>query len=218
MSVGSKRSLLFLATVLILAPPVALPANAQQSRDPDQQPSPDLSFPESGEVLMQADELSYDKETRIVTASGNVELAYGERVLVADRVTYSETSGVVTADGNVALLDPQGDVAFADHLVLRNEMRDGVIDTLKVLLSDNSRLAGHSVVRSGGNITTLHRGVYSPCDICEEKVRRHHSGKSRPSASSTTSRKNASYMKMRSWNSSVSLYFMCPIFRILTRP
>ncbi|WP_421862880.1 LPS-assembly protein LptD [Parvibaculum sp.] len=169
MSVGSKRSLLFLATVLILAPPVALPANAQQSRHPDQQPSPDLSFPESGEVLMQADELSYDKETRIVTASGNVELAYGERVLVADRVTYSETSGVVTADGNVALLDPQGDVAFADHLVLRNEMRDGVIDTLKVLLSDNSRLAGHSVVRSGGNITTLHRGLYSPCDICEEK-------------------------------------------------
>ena len=73
------------------------------------------------------------------------------------------------ADGNVSLLDPQGDVAFADQLVLRNEMRDGVIDTLRVLLSDNSRMAGSSVVRSGGNMTTLHRGVYSACDICEEK-------------------------------------------------
>lgn len=168
MNVGSKRGLLFLAAALTLGPLLAVPANAQTGV-PDERPTPTVSFPESGEVLMQADELSYDKDERVVTASGNVELAYGERVLMADRVSYNETTGVVTADGNVALLDPQGDVAFADHLVLRNEMRDGVIDTLRVLLSDNSRLAGHSVVRSGGNITTLHRGVYSPCDICEEK-------------------------------------------------
>ncbi|MFN4355694.1 LPS-assembly protein LptD [Parvibaculum sp.] len=118
---------------------------------------------------MQADELTYDRESGVVTASGNVELAYGERVLLADRVTYDEKTGVVKADGNVALLDPQGDVAFADQLILRNEMRDGVIDTLRVLLSDNSRMAGSSVVRSGGNMTTLHRGVYTACDICEEK-------------------------------------------------
>jgi LPS-assembly protein len=142
---------------------LALPAAAQDA------PPRQAAFPQSGEVLMQADELAYDRETGIVTASGNVELAYGERVLLADRVTYDEKTGVVKADGNVSLLDPQGDVAFADQVVLRNEMRDGVIDTLRVLLSDNSRMAGSSVVRSGGNMTTLHRGVYSACDICEEK-------------------------------------------------
>lgn len=168
MSVGGKRSLLVLTAALLAAHAFGKTANAQAIRD-DARPAPNISFPESGEVLMQADELSYDKATRVVTASGNVELAYGERVLLADKVSYDETTGIVTAEGNVALLDPQGDVAFADQLVLRNEMRDGVIDTLRVLLSDNSRLAGHSVVRSGGNLTTLHRGVYSPCDICEEK-------------------------------------------------
>lgn len=167
MSVGGIRGLFLGAATFLLMPFFVTSASAQGANAA--RPSPDQAFPESGEVLMQADELSYDKESRTVTASGNVELAYGERVLMADRVTYNETTGVVTADGNVALLDPQGDVAFADHLVLRNEMRDGVIDTLRVLLSDNSRLAGNSVVRSGGNITTLHRGVYSPCDICEEK-------------------------------------------------
>ena len=130
---------------------------------------PERSFQKSGEVLMQADELTYDRDTRVVTATGHVEIAFGSRVLLADRVTYDETSGVVTADGNVSLLDPQGDVAFADRLVLRNEMKDGVIQTLRVLLSDKSRLAGHDVVRTGGNMTTLHRGVYSPCDVCEEK-------------------------------------------------
>lgn len=158
-----RRGAFLLAVMLATELVFALPADAQdQSRQ-------DSGFSDSREVLMQADELTYDRETRIVTATGHVELSYGERVLLADRVTYDENTGVVTADGNVSLLDPQGDVAFADHVVLRNEMRDGVIQTLQVLLSDNSRLAGSSVVRSGGNMTTLHRGVYSPCDVCEKK-------------------------------------------------
>tara|TARA_R110002110_G_scaffold182692_8_gene389134 strand:+ start:15 stop:2225 length:2211 start_codon:yes stop_codon:yes gene_type:complete len=165
MGLYSRRgSLLAMALVVAMAAPEL--ALAQTKADADKTGS---SFSRSGDVLMQADELAYDREARIVTATGNVELAYGERVLHADRVTYNETTGVVTADGNVALVDPQGDVAFADRLVLRNEMRDGVVQTLRVLLSDNSKLAGYDVVRSGGNMTTLHRGVYSPCKICEEK-------------------------------------------------
>lgn len=163
MGSGGARLGVLLAALAAFAAIVAHPASAQTA------PPRQAAFPQSGEVLMQADELTYDRETRVVTASGNVELAYGERVLLADRVTYDEKTGVVKADGNVALLDPQGDVAFADQIVLRNEMRDGVIDTLRVLLSDNSRMAGTSVVRSGGNMTTLHRGAYTACDICEEK-------------------------------------------------
>ncbi len=142
---------------------------AGQANAPVLAGGPAQSLQQSGEVLMQADELAYDRNARLVTATGHVEIAFGTRVLLADRVTYDESTGVVTADGNVALLDPQGDVAFADRLVLRNEMKDGVIQTLRILLSDNSKLAGHDVVRTGGNMTTLHRGVYSPCDICEEK-------------------------------------------------
>lgn len=163
MGSGGVRRGVLLAALATFAAVLVHPASAQNA------PPRQATFPQSGEVLMQADELTYDRETRVVTASGNVELAYGERVLLADRVTYDEKTGVVKADGNVALLDPQGDVAFADQIVLRNEMRDGVIDTLRVLLSDNSRMAGTSVVRSGGNMTTLHRGVYTACDICEEK-------------------------------------------------
>lgn len=169
MDFGGMRRALLLAALGAMVAMSAAPASAQNAETRPASASSKSAFPDSGEVLMQADELTYDRESGIVTAAGNVELAYGERVLLADRVIYDEKSGVVTAEGNVSLLDPQGDVAFADHVVLRNEMRDGVIDTLRVLLSDNSRLAGANVTRSGGNMTTLHRGVYSPCDICEEK-------------------------------------------------
>lgn len=126
-------------------------------------------YPESGEVLMQSDDLTYDREARVVTATGHVEIAYGDRILMADKVTYDQNTGVVTADGHVSLLEPEGDVAFAEHVVLRNQMKDGVVQTLQVLLTDKSRLAGRDAVRQGGVVTTVHRGVYSPCEICEKQ-------------------------------------------------
>lgn len=131
--------------------------------------NPDAQFPQSGEVLMQADSLVFDRDTQVVTATGHVEIAYDGRILIADKVTYDQTKDIVTADGNVSLLEPTGEVAFADHLVLRNKMKDGVVQTLSVLMTDKSRLAGNDAVRTNGTVTTLHRGVYSPCDICKEK-------------------------------------------------
>ncbi|MEQ9144533.1 MAG: LPS-assembly protein LptD [Parvibaculaceae bacterium] len=124
---------------------------------------------ETGDVLMQADELVYDQNTKIVTATGNVEVAYGDRIMKADRMTYNETTGVVKAIGNVVLLEPTGDVLFADEAELSDELRDGVVHTLQVLLADKSRLAGAEAQRRGGNVTTVYKGVYSPCEVCKEE-------------------------------------------------
>jgi LPS-assembly protein len=121
------------------------------------------------EVLMQADELSYDQETKIVTATGNVEVAYGDRVMTADQMTYNQNSGIVTASGNVVLLEPSGDVLFADQAELGEELSEGIIQTLQVLLADNSRLAGTEAQRRNGNVTTVYKGVYSPCEVCKEE-------------------------------------------------
>ncbi len=122
-----------------------------------------------GEVLMQADELSYDQESNTVTATGNVEVAYGERIMTADKMTYNETTGVVIASGNVVLLEPSGDVIFAERAELSDELREGVVDTLQVLMVDKSRLAGNEAQRRDGNVTTLYKGVFSPCEVCEEE-------------------------------------------------
>ncbi len=122
-----------------------------------------------GDVLMQADTLSYDQDSRTVTAMGDVEVAYGDRIMTADKMTYNETTGVVVATGNVVLLEPSGDVIFAERAVLSDELRDGVIDTLQVLMADKSRLAGNEAQRRNGNVTTMYKGVFSPCEVCAEE-------------------------------------------------
>jgi LPS-assembly protein len=169
MGTGRAFTLAVAACALILAFGASSSAARADAATSVAKPSTAPAYPQSGEVLMQADNLFYNSDKKIVTATGHVEIAYDGRVLMADKVIYDQQADIVTADGNVSLLETTGDVAFADHLVLRNKMKDGVVDTLSILMTDKSRLAGHDAVRQNGTLTTLHRGVYSPCKICKEE-------------------------------------------------
>ena len=56
-------------------------------------------------VLLQADEMSHDRELGIVTARGHVEISRLDYVLLADTVTYNQRDDVMTAQGNVTILE-----------------------------------------------------------------------------------------------------------------
>lgn len=120
-------------------------------------------------VLFNADEVVYDDTFGLVTASGNVELAQGERIVLADRVTYNERTSVVTASGNVRLLEPSGDVVFAEYAELTDDMGQGFVDQVRVLMTDNARLAAAQGERTDdGRFLRLNRAVYSPCELCAD--------------------------------------------------
>ena len=55
-------------------------------------------------ALFSADEVTYDEELDIATATGNVEIAQGDRVLHADTVSFNRRTNTVTATGNVSVL------------------------------------------------------------------------------------------------------------------
>jgi LPS-assembly protein len=101
-----------------------------------------------------------------VTASGNVELSQGDRVLTADSVTYNQRANTVSAAGNVVLVEPTGEVLFAEYAELTESMREGFLTGLRMLLSDDSRFAAVNARRRGGIETELSRAVYSPCINC----------------------------------------------------
>lgn len=117
-------------------------------------------------VLMTADNLSFDEDLGTATARGNVEIIKGERILNADTVTYNQRDDIVTASGNVVLLEPTGEVLFAEFAELTADMREGFLRGFRMLLDDDSRLAAASAHRRGGIETELSRAVYSPCRTC----------------------------------------------------
>jgi LPS-assembly protein len=119
-------------------------------------------------AVFSADEVVYDRDRDIVTATGNVEIVQGNRVIRADSVSFDRRQNVVSASGNVSLLEPTGDVIFADHAQLTEDLREGAIQNFRALLADWSRLAAVSGRRSNGNVTALRKVVYSPCELCKD--------------------------------------------------
>lgn len=139
-------------------------ALAGAARAPVNATEPALEAP----ALISADQVTYDETLGVVTASGAVEIAQEGRVLLADSVSYNLRSNVVTASGNVSLLEPSGEVLFADFVELTDNLREGFVRDIRMLLTDRSRLAAVSGLRSGGNKTVLRKGVFSPCELCRE--------------------------------------------------
>lgn len=123
-------------------------------------------------VLIRADELINDRDLGVTVARGNVEVLQGERVLLADTISYNQRTNTVAASGEVTLLEPTGEVLFADYMELSNEMRDGVIQEMRILLDETARIAARGARRTGGVRTEMSRAVYSPCEVCEEAPER----------------------------------------------
>lgn len=117
-------------------------------------------------MLFKADSLRHDRDLGIIVATGNVEIYNAGQILRADTVSYNQRRNLLTATGNVSLMEPSGDVLFADHVELSGDFKDGIIENIRILLSDNSRIAAAGGRRTGGTITEMSKGVYSPCRSC----------------------------------------------------
>jgi len=115
---------------------------------------------------IKAREMLYDTDKDVITAVGEVQIAYGPRRLQADRVVYDKKGHTVTAIGNVQITEADGTVTYADNFKLTDDFRDGYIDSLQVATWDKLRLAALRAERIDGNVTVFHNGVYTACEPC----------------------------------------------------
>jgi LPS-assembly protein len=114
-----------------------------------------------------ADEVSYDRETRLLTASGNVEVLYQGRVLRARRIIYDEAADEIRAEGPLVLTDPAGGMLIADAAALTPDLTDGLITSARFLIAGQLQMAAVEV-RRRDRYATLYRTVASSCTICPE--------------------------------------------------
>ncbi len=129
-------------------------------------------FPIDAGVFLTADEVTYDRERGTVTARGNVEVSRDNRTLLADEITYEQTTDILNASGNVSLLEPTGEVLFASRVELTGDLKDGIVEDIRVILDDLSRIAANGARLSAGGTTEMRRAVYSPCDLCPDEPTR----------------------------------------------
>lgn len=141
------------------AVPVAEPLPAPPAVDTTDSNQPPVDF--------QADQVSYDDPTQVVTATGHIEMKQDGRTLTADKVTYDMPRDLVTAEGDVTLVDEQGNVHKANHVELTQQMRSGVITGMISRLNDGSRFTAREGHRIAGVKTEMKDASYTPCKVCE---------------------------------------------------
>jgi LPS-assembly protein len=162
-SIARLLGLVFAA--LSLQPLIAQPSQAQLNSLSNVGGN-GASVSQSDPVTFTADQVEYDRENALVIASGHVEAWQNDHVLRADKITFDRNTGVAAANGNVVLLEPSGEVLFADYAEMSQNMKQGVLKDMRALLAENGRLAANGARRTDGEINELSRVVYSPCNLC----------------------------------------------------
>ncbi|MGU3574848.1 LPS-assembly protein LptD [Brucellaceae bacterium C25G] len=119
-------------------------------------------------MLLQADELVYDRDVQTVVAQGAVQIEYDGNRLVADKVTYNQKTNRMTASGNVQIVEKDGNTIYTDEIDVTDDFRDGFVNGLRVETTDDTRFIAESAERSGGEITTFNNGIYTACQACEK--------------------------------------------------
>lgn len=158
---------LFVVLGLAIYSPWGTPVAAQSAVYPLKLPK--LQTPDTNQsLLLKSDHLTYDKNTGTATATGNVEIYFDKYTVLADRVTYSPDRDLLTARGNVVMTEPDGNVVHADFIRLSDKFREGNVETLYTVFTNQARLAAASATREEGNTTVFNKVVYSACKACEK--------------------------------------------------
>ena len=129
--------------------------------------------PETGPMVLDADKIENFEKENLVIASGNVQIDYNNRRVNADKITLNKLTEEVTAEGRVKVIEPTGEIIFAQKMILGKKFESGFIEKLRVLLAENDQginpiLAANSAVRSKGYLTKMDKAIFTPCKICEE--------------------------------------------------
>lgn len=124
-----------------------------------------LEMNEESPILFYADEKTYDSDLGILILKGDVEFSQEGSVLEADYVTYNEKSDIITASGNVRLRQADGDIYFAEYMELQGDLKDGFARHLRGLMTDDGKIVAVES-RLKGDIEEFDKAVYTPCDFC----------------------------------------------------
>jgi LPS-assembly protein len=153
------------------APRQAVPAPQQAVPAPDS-PSGTADAPaEPGKndlVRFASDTVTYDHDTDVITATGNVVMRREAQSLRADHLTWNRNTGVIVATGNIRFVDEDDDVLYTDHIELTDQFKAGATQDLLLVLREGGRMAARSSERDAVGHLVMHQAAYSGCEVVDD--------------------------------------------------
>lgn len=115
----------------------------------------------NADMLLEADDLTYDYDKDKILARGKVQIFYDGYTLEADEVIFDRGSARMFAKGNVKMAEPDGNIITTQEMELSDNFADGFARSLQVDSPERTRFIAESAQREGGNVTTFNNGLYT---------------------------------------------------------
>lgn len=120
---------------------------------------------ESGQpVQLEADQLSYDRDTGLYHASGDVKLVQGDLEVRSQILKWNQVSGEVEAEGDVQLISPDEEL-FGSKAQYNLQKGTGTVENGHFYLrNQNLHVRGQTIERLGEFDYRIKKGTFTTCD------------------------------------------------------
>ena len=164
---GRTAVFLLCAAVLVVFASEVRPVNAETAGKLSEiPPGLEEGLALGGPVTLSADKISYDEDTGVASAEGNVEVGFGDRIIRADRIQYNSISGEAEFVGNVHY-EQEGDEFAFDRIVLNIKTELGTLYNGRIRISSNRfQIASERFEKTGKDSFFIRKGELTtcPCD------------------------------------------------------
>lgn len=117
-------------------------------------------------VGVEANTLTFDSRTNIITANGDVVLSQGGYTVTGQNLVYDRASNSVKFVGAVSVRDPSGNVADMTDLDITGGMKQAFLNSLTITTYDGARITADSVDYDAALRTLMEQASYAPCGDC----------------------------------------------------
>ncbi len=115
-------------------------------------------------VYLEADELSYDHEAELYQARGDVRLNQGELEVSSEQMSWNRATGEVEASGNVQFLAPTETLTGSTACYNLDAGTGRVNQGYFYLLEENLHVRGSSIEQLGEDDYRISSGTFTTCD------------------------------------------------------
>ena len=159
-------------------------------------------------AILKAKIVSGDQINGDINAKGNVEISKDSNVIYADEVNYNKNTKIIKAFGNVKIKNLEIGYVLAPNIEIKDDFSIGDFFDARVFFVDGSYLFSKKMSRLSPQKTSLKKSIFSICpneEIVEDNSK---AGTIFDFAtiSSTTSSVDRENNNFSSWNSVVKLY------------
>ncbi len=159
-------------------------------------------------AVLKAKIVSGDQIKGEINANGNVEISKDSNIIYADEVSYNKNTKIIKANGNVKIKNLEIGYVLSPKIEIKDDFSVGDFFDARVFFVDGSYLFSKKMSRLSKEKTSLKKSIFSICPN-EEIVKDNSKAGSIfdfATISSTTSTINREDNNFSSWNSVVKLY------------